>query len=72
MHTVPSFLEPYLIPVRLLDASPYTINVYRIAARKFAVTMGNPPLAAITNEMLAKFRETLKQITARVKTARCQ
>lgn len=69
-HTVGTFLERYLIPCRLQEASPETIGIYRKAARKFAVLMGNPTLDDITNEMLAKYREALKAMPARGKNGR--
>jgi len=64
-HSVPSFLEYYVIPCCLCDAAPGTINYYRIVARRFAVVMGNPPLCQIDNLMLARYRDALKRLAAR-------
>ncbi len=64
-HTVGSFLEHYVVPCCLCDANPATINLYRISAKRFAVLMGNPPLAKIDNLMLAKYRDQLRQMAGR-------
>jgi integrase len=64
-HTVPSFLDQYMIPCCLTEAATATVNTYRKAARKFAVTMGNPPLAKVTNLTLAQYRDALKAMPSR-------
>jgi len=67
LHTVPTFLDSYVIPCCLTEAAPATVNAYRIVVRKFAKWAGNPPLKAITNVMLAQYREAMKKMPARAK-----
>jgi site-specific recombinase XerD len=65
MHTVPSFLESYMVPCCLTEATVETVGKYRQSAHKFAITMGNPPLCKITNLTLASYRDILRKMPAR-------
>lgn len=65
LHTVPSFFESYVVPCCLTEAAAETIEMYRKAVKKFALTMGNPPLCKITNLTLASYRDILRRMAAR-------
>ena len=59
MHTLGSFFERYYLPICLSDGSPATIHLYRVSVRRWAMLTGDPPLKAITTDVLARFREAL-------------
>jgi integrase len=65
--TVPAFLDHYMIPNCLPQATSETRRLYRRVAKKFALVMGNPPLRAITTETLITYRDTLTAMIGRGK-----
>jgi integrase/DNA-binding CsgD family transcriptional regulator len=57
--TVTTFLENYVFPVRLAEASGDHKELYRQTADHWAFFTGDPPLKKITCELLARFKAFL-------------
>ncbi len=58
--TLRTFYEGYYKPNRLADASPRTVRSYDGRVRLWILFTGDPPLAEITVQTLARFRDCLK------------
>lgn len=57
--TLESFFEEYYLPVCMGKPKPMTVYVFRGILRRWSLLMGNPPLKAITNQMLAVYRDAM-------------
>ncbi len=55
--TLVQFFEQWYLPMRLSDASPVTVESYRLVLRSWALITGDPPLDQITQETLLLFRD---------------
>lgn len=62
-HTLASFFEAYYLPQILFDASPKTVELYRICITKFQYLAGNVKLKEIDNAVLGRFRDALMRQT---------
>jgi len=60
--TLRTFYDDYYKPTRLSDASPQTVDSYETTVTRWELLTGDPPLAEITVETLAKFKTCLQKM----------
>jgi len=63
--TLTRFFETYYRPNRLIDASPATLRKFATAMKYWRMFTGDPPLAEVSIETLARFRECLSKLRGR-------
>lgn len=63
--TLSGFYETWYVPNRLNDATEDTKEAYRIAVGHWRLLTGDPPVKAITNETVARFRNALSKMRGR-------
>ncbi len=59
--TLTSFYRTFYLPVCLPDAAESTKKQYDVVLKRWRLITGDPPLAKITTELLAKFRDVLSR-----------
>lgn len=59
--TLSSIFEEHYRPLRLADATPEAVELYRLILRRWASVTGDPKVAAITPELLAQFVGQLRE-----------
>ena len=60
--TLPRLFEEHYRPKRLFDASPGSIDLYRCVLKRWQLLTGDPPLSAITDDLLCRYRNALMKI----------
>ncbi len=60
--TVSSFFEKQYKPMRMSDAAEGTHKLYVITVRRWILLTGDPPLAEVSNEMVARYRDALMRM----------
>lgn len=60
--TLSQFYFTYYEPICLADAAPITIRGYRRVVKHWQAITGDPPLAEITVELVAHFRDCVKKL----------
>lgn len=59
--TLSSIFEEHYLPLRLSDATPGAIELYRVILRRWIKVTGDPELATINADLLAKFMAELRE-----------
>lgn len=62
--TLSKFYADYYRPVVLEVTAPGTRHQYDVTVKRWRLLMGDPPLKAVTNELLAKFRDCLSRLAS--------
>ncbi len=65
--TVGSFYATYYLPVRLADSPAVTKAAYEGTIRLWQLLSGDPPLAEVTTEALARFKAALQKMRAKAR-----
>jgi len=60
--TLTSFFETWYAPIRMHDAIPQSVEMYRYSLRRWRLITGDPPLKEITVETLSHFRDALERM----------
>ncbi|MCX7424245.1 MAG: tyrosine-type recombinase/integrase [Planctomycetia bacterium] len=58
--TLQGFYDRHYLPNCLTEASDNTLGLYAVILKRWRLVTGDPPLAAITIELLARFRDFLR------------